>query len=130
MLTTVQILRPGHRPPASDTSIELLLPPLLAPDASNIDSFEAFKELSLIRPAPVAPVAPVNTSQDENDTLNLNTFWLRTTPSTLRILTEALHELHASTELCRSDEDVAASALQEVLDRPENARAVAYQPSE
>ncbi|KAF3039344.1 hypothetical protein E8E12_004643 [Didymella heteroderae] len=47
----------------------------------------AFNDLSLILPLPV------------NSTQSLRIFWLRATPSTLRILTEALHELRTSQTL-------------------------------
>jgi len=96
----------------------MLLPPVLMPDAANIEILEAFKDLSLILPAPV------------NDTLSLGTFWLRTAPSTLRILTDALHELHASNKLPDHGEDVAATALQRVLDRQGNTRNVVWQKAE
>lgn len=95
------------------------------PDTSNVESLEAFKELSLILPTPVN-----NSSHDRNDTLSLNTFWLRTTPSTFRILTGALHELHASNRLPEPDEDVAATALQAALHRQENTRTAVDQPAD
>jgi hypothetical protein len=105
--------------------LDILLPPVLMLDTSNVESLEAFKELSLILPTPVN-----NSSHDRNDTLSLNTFWLRTTPSTFRILTDALHELHASNRLPDPDEDVAAMALQAALHRQGNTRTVVDQPAD
>ena len=72
----------------------------------------------------------MNTSHDNTNALSLSTFWLRTAPSTLRILTDALHELHAFSELPRRDEDVAATALQVVLGREGKKRGVVWQPAE